>query len=112
MEYYLMNKDNRILSFETTRTLGDVIVTEKERFSNRLPIGFTDISLWLENRNYAKHKDSLKKYLKDWGIENIEGFIDITHCLGLNDTLWVKSVDSSLHWDEGLQQWHYLLLLR
>lgn len=96
MKYYLMNKDDRLLSFETIQRLGDVLVEERERFSKRMPIGFTDISLWIENRNYAKHKDSLKNYLKEWGIDNVDGFIEITHCLGLNDTLWVKDTNSSL----------------
>ena len=60
MEYYLMNKDDRLLAFKTESSLGDTIVSETERFTERLPIGFTDISLWIENRNYAKHKESLK----------------------------------------------------
>lgn len=95
-----MNKDNPLLLFETVYSMGEINVREIERFSNIMPIGFTDISLWIENRNYAKHKESLKTWLKQWGIDNTEGFIDITHCLGLNDTLWVKPYDSSLHWNE------------
>ncbi|MCF0229106.1 MAG: HipA domain-containing protein [Parasporobacterium sp.] len=98
MEYYLMNKDDRLLAFKTESSLGDTIVSETERFTERLPIGFTDISLWIENRNYAKHKESLKGYLREWGLDHTDGFIRITHCLGLNDTLWVKEADSSLTW--------------
>ena len=100
MEYYLMNKDNRLLSFRTEYSFGDTLVTEVCRYANRLPIGFTDISLWIENRNYAKHKESLKGFLSQWGMDNVDGFIEITHCLGLNDTLWVKPVDSTLCWSE------------
>jgi len=100
MKYYLMNKDNKLLCFETVHSLGEIHVIETERISSKMPIGFTDIALWLENRNYAKHKDSLKGYLHEWGIDNTEGFIDATHCLGLNDTLWVKPIASNLHWDD------------
>ncbi|MCF0128613.1 MAG: HipA domain-containing protein [Pseudobutyrivibrio sp.] len=100
MEYYLMNKDQRLLSFKTEYSFGDTVVTETEQYAKKLPIGFTDISLWLENRNYAKHKESLKGYLSQWGMDNVDGFIEITHCLGLNDTLWVKTVDSNLCWSE------------
>ena len=38
--------------------------------------------------------------LTAWGIDNVDGFIEVTHYLGLNDTLWVKPANSSLHWDE------------
>ena len=53
---------------------------------------------WLEHRNYAKHKDHLKKWLKEWGMDTISGFLDISHALSLNDTLWIKRSDSNLCW--------------
>lgn len=100
MRYLLMNKDYKLLSFDTVNMLGGTSVFEVERFVDCMPIGFTNIALWVENRNYAKHKESLKSMLAKWGIDTIDGFINITHCLGLNDTLWVKPVDSNLHWDD------------
>lgn len=99
MKYLFMNKNTPLLLFETIYSLGEVSVREIERYTKIMPIGFTDISLWIENRNYAKHKESLKMWLRQWGIDNVDGFIEITHCLGLNDTLWVKKYDSSLKWE-------------
>ena len=100
MEYYLMNKDTKVLSFKTESSFGETVVNELKRFSTRMPIGFTNIELWLRNRNYAKHKDSLRAYLKEWGMDTIDGFINVTNCLGLNDTLWVKASDSNLVWKD------------
>ncbi|MBQ7216489.1 MAG: hypothetical protein IJS39_10965, partial [Synergistaceae bacterium] len=63
-----------------------------------LPPGFSSIQSWLEKRNYAKHKLHLRKWLHLWQIDTLQGFADVTHALGLNDTLWVKKANSSLSW--------------
>ena len=62
--------------------------------------GFVSIADWIDRRNYAKHKEHLRRWLHEWQIDNIKGFLDITHALGLNDTLWVKQASSSLTWPE------------
>ena len=98
--YYLMNKDNKILEFSITETpLGESIEQTKE-FSANKPIAFNDIATWIDTRNYAKHKTHFKQWLNEWGIDTAKGFIDITHCLGINDSLWIKSTDSTLHWSD------------
>ena len=71
----------------------NVIANRKLNPNNEL---FLD---WLEHRNYAKHKTHLKKWLKDWGMDTISGFLDVSHALSLNDTLWVKRDGSDLDWD-------------
>ncbi len=100
MEYYLMNKDEKILSFQTKNSLGIVQIKEEQRYQSKLPIGFLDIGTWIEQRNYAKHKEHFKNWLKEWGMHTTEGFIEATHCLSLNDTLWVKPVDSYAKWEQ------------
>ena len=99
MEYLLMNKDEKLLRFSVERKLGLEKITDCKILSKVLPIGFDNISVWVNNRNYAKHKSHFKKWLEEWGIDSIEGFINISHCLGLNDCFWVKPSDSSLRWD-------------
>ena len=99
MNYYLMNKDNKLMKFKTMQKLGSTSVSEIITY-NKLPIGFIDIATWIDNRNYAKHKDHLIKWLKDWGMDTIDGFLEITHALGINDTLWVKEESSPLHWSD------------
>ncbi len=100
MRYYLMNKNRKMLEFNIEISpLGESINTERV-FTDKFPKGFNDISTWLNNRNYAKHKQHFKKWLSEWGIDTIQGFIDITHGLGINDCLWVKNIDSDLKWEE------------
>lgn len=100
MRYYFLNKDKKLLEFELREALGGYEAVEIQRFSNVLPPSFVDINSWIMNRNFAKHKEHFKKWLSEWGIDSTKGFIEITHCLGLNDTLWVKPVDSNLQWGE------------
>lgn len=99
-EYLLMNKDEKLFSFCIDKSpLGEKIYITRE-FSDLKPIGFDDINTWLNRRNYAKHKTHFIKWLKEWNLDTTEGFIDVTHCLGINDTLWVKENGSSLLWQD------------
>lgn len=100
LKYYLMNKDEKIVYFETAEQFGVSEIVDEKRLSEILPIGFVDMSTWVEQRNYAKHKEHMKKWLAEWGIDNIDGFLQITHALGLNDTFWVREYDSDLSWDK------------
>ncbi|MBE5898243.1 MAG: hypothetical protein E7279_01420 [Lachnospiraceae bacterium] len=97
--YFLMNKDNIILEFSIEDSTYGENIKEVNSFSNLRPIGFTNINNWILDRNYAKHKKHFKKWLKEWGIDTSKGFVEITHCLGINDCLWTKSVDSELSWN-------------
>lgn len=114
-DYYLMNKDRPIIEFSIeSNPLGEKIKANSVEVSldSEIPdvpllrkaVKNDDISVWmtawLDGRNYAKHKDHMKKWLKEWGINNTKGFIDLTHALSLNDSLWVKDVSSDLSWSE------------
>lgn len=98
--YYLMNKNKKLVRFHIEEHLGTESVVEDQHFVSNMPIGFTDVETWLEKRDYAKHKEHFQKWLKDWGMDTVSGFISATHCLGLNDTLWVKPEGSSLEWEQ------------
>jgi hypothetical protein len=99
-QYYLMNKDKKILKFTVEYSaLGEKII-QTDSFTEIRPIGFTDIATWIEGRNYAKHKEHLRKWIKQWQIDSTCGFLDITHALGINDCLWVKDIASDLEWDK------------
>lgn len=100
MEYILLNKDTPLLKFETGYSLGSVSIKETASFSSLRPLGFKGIADWVDKRDYAKHKAHLTKWLKEWGIDTIDGFLQISHCLGINDTLWVKESGSTLTWKE------------
>lgn len=101
-DYILKNKDKDLLVF--TVSLDDFsqyVCCETERCvpPEMLPPSFISIAEWLERRNYAKHKSHLRRWLREWQIDTVKGFIDVTHALGLNDTLWVCPAGSALTWD-------------
>ena len=97
--YFLMNKNQRLLEFQVEETLLGENIIQVNSFSDLRPIGFTDIATWLNQRNYAKHKEHFRQWLNEWGINTTKGFIEITHCLGINDCLWVREKDSELDWE-------------
>ena len=101
-EYILKNKDKDLLAFTVSLdNFSQYVCQEVERYvsDELLPPSFISISEWLERRNYAKHKAHLLRWLREWQIDTVKGFIDITHALGLNDTLWVCPVGSNLTWE-------------
>lgn len=68
-EYYLMNKNRRRMRF---RVYMDEITGEYTCESletcveeNVFPPKFSDIFTWINDRNYAKHKEHLRKWLKE-----------------------------------------------
>lgn len=100
--YYLMNKEQPLLSFYLTEEYGEKAAYQKECFvpPSLLPVGFSDIAGWLAQRNIAKHKNHLRRWLKEWQIDDLEGFIRITHGLSLNDCFWICPEHSDLQWGE------------
>ncbi len=59
--YYLMNKDEKLLEFSIESSVLGEQIQEELSFSKLRPQGFIDIATFIENRNYAKHKDHFKK---------------------------------------------------
>lgn len=98
MDYLLMNKDDKLLAFRTeTGPLGTT-VTETASYSDRRPHGWNGIGRWVESRNYARHKEHFQSMLRDWKLDTPDGFLQVSHALGLNDALWVKPETSALGW--------------
>ena len=100
MKYYLMNKNRTLVSFETTEEYGVSTIRNEKALGGPLPFSYIDINTWIERRNYTKHKEHLKNWLKEWGLDTTDGFLQITHALGLNDTFWVKPAGSGLTWEK------------
>ena len=100
-EYFLMNKNSKLLLFRiAVDELSQEYCEEIERYSTLLPPSFGTIADWLDRRNYAKHKAHLQRWLKEWQLDTIKGFLGVTHALGLNDTLWVRRADEALTWEQ------------
>ncbi len=97
-DYILMNKDDKLLAFRTETDALGTRITETASYISRRPLGWNGIEQWVDARNYAKHKDHFRNMLKDWQMDTPDGFLQVSHALGLNDTLWVKPVTSTLRW--------------
>ena len=102
-EYLLMNKNSKLLLFSVrVDELFQQYSEEIERYVDNtlLPPNFVSIQEWIDKRNYAKHKNHLRRWLKEWQLDTIQGFLDVTHALGLNDTLWVRNAGDNLSWEQ------------
>lgn len=95
--YTLMNKDTKLVDFYITGedSLEECAITETYA---QLPVWISDISTWIENRSAAKHRQHVQELLDQCGGRTLSGFIGLTHCLSLNDTLWVKSEEETVAW--------------
>lgn len=98
MEYYLMNKDTKLMKFSID---GEGVMEQCsviEQYTN-LPIWFPDIDTWISKRSAAKHRKHVQSILDMMGGRTLSGFVGLTHCLSLNDTLWIKSALENINWD-------------
>ena len=93
--YILMNKDNIIGYF-------DLVDTPKEQFKlltyrkDKLPIGFTDINIWIKRRQAFRYNENIRKLMETCGCASPVNFIKITHCASLNDTFWIKEESENI----------------
>lgn len=100
-EYVLMNKDIACLQFLCTRNAFDEPEFEEQQWLvGYRPLGYYNLSDFLAKRQAPKHRKHIKELLERYGCDDLEGFIQVTHALSLNDTFWVKKSDSSLRWED------------
>ena len=97
--YTLINKETPLCDFiiegEDELELCKIV----KNYEN-LPIWCADIDSWVENRSSAKHRAHVNKILEMCGGKTKRGFIALTHCLSLTDTLWVKSEKENVTWSD------------
>ncbi len=100
--YYLMNKDNVTATIEIKRGIefSDTSKFEIVEVSDKLPIGFSDINVWLENRKGSKYNTHLQAIMKRLSCEDNEGFIRVTHAAAINDTFWIKQAKENVSWKQ------------
>ena len=98
MEYYLMNKDTKLMKFRIDGQGAMEQCSIVEQYA-KLPIWFTNVSKWISERSAAKHRRHIQDILDCTGGRTLSGFISLTHCLSLNDTLWIKSETENVTWD-------------
>ena len=101
IEYVLMNKDIPVLSFLCERNeFEEPTFQELVWYVSYRPIGYKSLPGFLERRKAPKHREHIQRLLERYGCDDLEGFLNVTHALSLNDTFWVKRQDSNLQWNQ------------
>lgn len=99
--YYLMNKDNMVLSFQANKSgLSEDVSFMAVKQEGQVPYGFDSITSWVENRKASKHNAHLKALMEKIGCNDNEGFLQLTHAVGINDTFWVKVDGEDIAWKD------------
>lgn len=101
MNYILMNKDFAWLSFSSRRNeFDEVECSEHEWYTELRPWGYHNLTDYLTGRQAPKHRKHIAELLERYNCNDLEGFLNVTHALSLNDTFWVKPETSLLKWDD------------
>ena len=100
MRYQLMNKDRVVATLEEREAFDDYSYTMVKQLDDYLPHGFTSMDEWIDDRQIAKHRTSIKRLMRELGIDNRKGFIDTVRCVSLTDTFWMKREGSELAWED------------
>ncbi|MCR5081638.1 MAG: hypothetical protein K6B17_09870 [Treponema sp.] len=97
--YTLINKETPLCDF-IIEGEGELELCKIVKEYNPLPFWCNPLSTWVDNRSSAKHRSHVNKILEMCGGKTKSGFIALTHCLSLTDTLWVKSEKENVTWKQ------------
>lgn len=97
--FYLMNKSEMVLQFGIDKTLVGLNYIFQKQGSGILPVGFRDLASWLSSRFILSHRRPVMDLFSSLGITDLDDYLDITNCISVNDTYWVKGVGSNKVWD-------------
>lgn len=101
MSYLLLNKDDVWLEFHCEKDEYLETTAREDTWHTGLrPFGYTNLTDFLERRKAPKHRAHVAELLREYGCETLEGYLDVTHALSLNDTFWVKQADANLCWKD------------
>ncbi len=98
--YILLNQNTPLLRFSCQRNeFDEPEFWEDQWLSEARPVGYQSLTGFLEHRKAPKHRKHIRELLLRYGCDDMEGFLNVTHALSLNDTFWVKKEDSDLTWE-------------
>ena len=101
MQYLFLNKDSVWLEFHCEQNEYLETTAQEDVWHTELrPFGYANLTDFLEQRKAPKHRAHIAELLKEYGCDTLEGYLNVTHALSLNDTFWVKPVDSGLQWKD------------
>lgn len=96
-EYFnLMNKNAKVAKFHLESLTGGIEVYK----DSKLPIGFENIYSWLEERKKFPCIRNKDKFFIKIGLNSNEALINVTNCVSLSDSFWVKPYWSDLTWED------------
>lgn len=98
--YTLINKETPLCDF-IIEGEGELELCKIVKKYKPMPFWCEPLSAWVANRSSAKHRSHVNKILEMCGGKTKSGFIALTHCLSLTDTLWVKSNRENVTWQEA-----------
>jgi len=74
-EFYLMNKDDRILRFTCDNSPLGVSFKEEESYEEIRPYGYDGIGQWISQRQAPKHRQYIADLLRMCGCYNLDGYL-------------------------------------
>lgn len=99
LTYTLINRETPLCDF-IIEGEGELEFCKIVKTYAPLPFWCDSLSTWVANRSAAKHRSHVNKILELCGGKTKSGFIALTHCLSLTDTLWVKSEFENVSWEK------------
>ena len=96
-----MNKDTVMAYFEVhgNGSLEYISGLKATKDYNDKFIG--DLGAFLLDRRAPKHREHIEELLRRSGCNTLSGFLDVSHALSLNDTIWVKGYEqNNICWDK------------
>lgn len=101
LRYFFMNKDVVLAAFNIDGDGFDEKCSDVHWCSDmKLPFYLSNLQSWLTARSCAKHRQHIDEMLSKLGGHTLSGFIRLTRCLSMTDTLWVKSEAEDVTWKD------------
>jgi len=97
--YYLMNKDNPVLSFEISEE-GPLQTYQNPKILGTLPLDLKNIADWIKSRYVIMERKQSEELMNSLGLTDDKSRIEFTNCASLFDSFWVKSIDSPIEWKD------------
>jgi hypothetical protein len=89
--YLLMNKNTKVAKFE--------VGTNRLEVYDRLPYDCVSIESWIRKRAKFSCASRVEEFFKSIGIRDTADFVEVTHCVSLHDTFWIKRLGDSTKWE-------------
>ena len=93
--YYIMNKDSIIGKIRIKKDNSIELVNH-----SKLPKFLSDKNRWAKHRFGIKKRQSLLFSLDAAKYESLTEIYDTTYMVSINDTMWLKGIDSNTNWND------------